>query len=649
MYRCSSVWPGVQDRGQVSYIGISERFLPSQTADKCLPFDFFIAYVYAVQIVNIGYECVTLKGGFWQFVREKNAHVSLKNVYRRFVETGRFRALQCEKQEVPPHIFYDSDVAKWLEAAAYLQAEFPDEGVRRIVDETVDTIVRNQLPCGYFNSYYQVYAPEKIFTERTAHELYCAGHLIEAAVALDKHGVNNKLLPAMKKYADYIYERFYVLRNAGFTTCGHPEIELALVRLFQYTGEDRYLRLAKFFLDERGVREEEIYPLTDRAYDQSHMPVREQREAEGHVVRALYLYIAMADVGRLTGDTSLLETCRILFDDIVRRKLYITGGAGSGWYGERFTIPYDLPNAEAYAETCAAIALAFFCGRLSDAGNHAEYHAVFERSLYNNILSGESSDGKAFFYVNPLEADAEYAAFTHTVPGRPFKPLLERLEVFHCSCCPPNLIRFFAQLGGFVYSEEGGVLFVNQYIDSEVSACGLHLLLETDLPYSGKVSITVRGKGRFACRIPVWQTEICRKADGTFLQPKSCDDYLYFEIDGEKKIEIVFGMRPRFVYANDCVRADSGRKAVEYGPFLLCAEEKDNGKKLFDVEIPSLEHAEVERTEYGVSVRVAAQRLCTGNALYSYAPPEKESCTLTLIPYYFWANRGKNDMQVWFL
>ena len=599
--------------------------------------------------MHIGYERVTLTDGFWQRLREKNARVSLKNIYRRFEETGRFAALRCERSDPPSHIFFDSDVAKWLEAAAYLQAEFPDEEVQAIIGETVRTIVKNQLPCGYFNSFYQVYKPDKIFTERTEHELYCAGHLIEAAVALDKCGVNRELLPAMERYADYIRERFFVRRDAGFVTCGHPEIELALVRLYEHTGKETYLSLAKFFLDERGRRAEEVYPVMDRAYDQSHLPVREQREAVGHAVRALYLYIAMADVGRLTGDEGLLSACRALFDDIVRSKLYLTGGVGSGWYGERFTLAYDLPNAEAYAETCAAIALALFCGRLADTGSRAAYHAVLERALYNNILAGESADGIGFFYVNPLEADARYAAYARTVPGMPFKPLSVRPEVFDCSCCPPNLVRFFGQIGGCIYREEDGVLFVDQFISSSVSACGIDLSFKTQMPYAGEVRLTAKGRGRIALRIPVWQTDISCKVNGRDVQPAAKDDYLFFDVDGETAVDVTFGMQPRFVYANAHVRADSGKKAVEYGPFVLCAEEADNGKGLFGVEIPSLEHAQVQRTQAGICVRLPARRTVADGALYSYLPPETRSFTLTLIPYYLWANRGENDMQVWFL
>lgn len=597
----------------------------------------------------IDHESVSLKDGFWKRVRALNATVSLKNIYRRFEETGRFDAIRCERREKPPHIFYDSDVAKWLEAAAYLQADYPDQDVRAIIDETVRTIVKNQLPCGYFNSFYQVYQPDKIFMERTEHELYCAGHLIEAAVALDKCGVNSDLLPAMCRYADYIFERFYVCRDTGFTTCGHPEIELALVRLYEHTGEKNYLTLAKYFLDERGKRAEEIYPNMDRAYDQSHMPVREQRDAVGHSVRALYLYSALADVGRLTGDEELLTACRALYDDIVRTKLYITGGVGSGWYGERFTIPYDLPNAEAYAETCAGIAFVFFCERMAMSGNRAGYHAALERTLYNNVLAGESLDGKAFFYVNPLEADAKYAAYARTVPGMPFKPLLERAEVFDCSCCPPNLVRLFGQIGGVIYGEEDGVLYVNQYISSEVSACGMKLSLTTDLPYAGIVSAELTGNGRVAFRIPAWQTSIGCTVNGTAVRPDERDGYLCFTVDGKTHVSLEFGIKPRFVYPNAHVRALCGRRAVEYGPLVLCAEAADNGGDLPAVEIPSLDDAAVERTEYGVRVRVPAYREISTQVLYTYLSPAREECELTLVPYYCWANRGENDMQIWFL
>ena len=382
----------------------------------------------------IDYDRVALTDGFWKEVRSRNAAVSLKNVYRRFAETGRFSAVACVRREDPPHIFYDSDVAKWLEAAAYLQKDYPDAEIRAIIDETVDTIARSQLACGYFNSYYQVYKPDKIFTERTEHELYCAGHLIEAAVALDACGVNGKLLAVMKKYAEYIYDRFYVKRDTGFTTCGHPEIELALVRLYTHTGERKWLTLAQFFIDERGKRAEEIYPTVDRTYDQSHKPVREQTEAVGHAVRALYLYIAMADVGRLTGDDTLVQVCETLFQDIVNKKMYITGGTGSSNVGERFTIAYDLPNQTAYSETCSAIALAFFAERMARIGNKAaarralSAHSGTRRSVRLFVLSAQSHPA--------VRADRRVRLW-----GRGRRPVRSSVHLFARICLRVRVIR----------------------------------------------------------------------------------------------------------------------------------------------------------------------------------------------------------------
>lgn len=275
--------------------------------------------------------------------------------------------------------------------------------MKELADEAIADICANQRADGYFNSYFQVYEPENIFKKRTEHELYCAGHLIEAAVALHESGADDRLYMAMQKYADYIYERFYVKKDTAFYTCGHPEIELALVKLYLSTGKKKYLDLSDYFVEERGRHDEETYAFTYPPYHQDHAPVREQKTAEGHAVRALYLYSAMADLAHIKGDASMAQACETLFRDITQKKMYITGGTGSTYHGEAFTFAYDLPNFYAYSETCSAIALAFFCARLAKLNNKAEYHAVFERVLYNNILAGESKDGKGFFYVNPLE------------------------------------------------------------------------------------------------------------------------------------------------------------------------------------------------------------------------------------------------------
>lgn len=596
----------------------------------------------------IQYQNVKFKRGFWEEIRERNARVSLMNVYRRFAETGRFFALRCVKEDLPSHIFYDSDIAKWLEGAAYLYSDYPDENVKKLIDETVEQIAASQLSCGYFNSYYQTYAPEKIFEERTGHELYCAGHLMEAAVALDENGLNGKLLTVMRKYADYIYERFYVKRDTGFTTCGHPEIELALVRLYRHTGEEKYLTLAKFFLDERGVRAEDIYLGRDRTYDQSHLPVREQEEAVGHAVRALYLYTAMADVGRLTDDKSLTNAAKRLFENVVHTKMYITGGTGSNYAGEWFTSSYDLPNEYAYSETCSAIALALLCGRLAEIENRAEYHEIVERVIYNNVLAGQSLDGKGFFYTNPLETNTAHIAFARAHKDYPYQPTAERVEVFGCSCCPPNLMRFFGEIGGLIYGTEGDSLLVNQYISSEVKEKGLALTVHSELPYGGKVEISAEGRGELKLRVPAWCADLSCTINGEPVQVAPTDGYITVFISAETLIQLDFHIRLRFVYANENVTENSGRKAVEYGPLVLCAEGVDNGGLLRNIVIPSLNGAEISR-ENGLRVTLPAKRLHSSNKLYSYAPPEIEDVSLTLIPYFAWANRGETDMQIWFL
>lgn len=596
---------------------------------------------------TIGYERVKI-GGFWGKIREVSARVSLPNIYARFEETGRFSALECKKTDPPSHIFYDSDVGKWLEGAAYLCRDYPDPALAKKAQKAVDRIVAAQLPCGYFNSFYQVYKPDKIFAERTEHELYCAGHLIEAAIALDESGLCPRLLPAMEGYADYIYERFFVKRDAKFVTCGHPEIELALARLFAYTKKEKYLTLAKFFLDERGTREEEIYAGRSRMYDQSHLPVREQREAVGHAVRALYLYTAMAEVGRAAGDETLLSAAQTLFENAVNTKMYLTGGTGASYEGENFAGEYELPNEYAYSETCSAIALALLCDRLYLARGGDGCDDVFERALYNNILAGRSWDGKAFFYTNPLEADLRHVRYAREQGDRRYQPLLTRKEVFDCSCCPPNLVRFFGRLGDFLYAEEGDSLFVRQYATSEVRTQSLSLKTVSELPYGGKVRFSVSGKGTLVLRIPAWCERYECEEGGKRTRFEATGKRHAFEVDGKREFTVDFLPRLRFVYANERVSEDAGRKAVTYGPLVLCAEGADNGGGLRTLALPAAE-GRAERKGDFLFFTLPAERLRTGDALYSFAPPVREKTEATLIPYFLWANRGENDMQIWFL
>ena len=598
---------------------------------------------------TIDFKQVEIGKGFIRDLQKLNAEVSVYNVYKRFEQTGRFRAMKCIRDDAhKPHIFWDSDIAKWLESVAYILAKKEDAQLKQWADEAIADICANQLPCGYFNSYFQVYEPENIFKKRTEHELYCAGHLIEAAVALHESGVDEKLYAAMIRYADYIYERFYVKKDAAFTTCGHPEIELALVRLYNSTADKKYLDLASFFIEDRGKHNEETYAFTYPIYHQDHAPVREQTTAEGHAVRALYLYIAMADVARIKGDGQLADVCEKLFQDIVGRKMYITGGTGSSYHGETFTFPYDLPNIFAYSETCSAIALAFFCERLAKLQNKAVYHEIFERVLYNNILAGESKDGKGFFYVNPLEMHENIYDYNEGLKTKLFCPIPERVEVFDCSCCPPNLTRFIESAGGFIYGTEGDAILVNQYISSKTQIGQTKLSLSSQMPYGGTATLRVEGTALLKLRVPAWNNGVSLKINGRKVEAGVHEGYLEIGCDGEVEIALDFHIRPKFVYANENVWYDNGRKAIEYGAMVLCGESADNGKNLRAVRVRSLAGAKAKVGDF-FTLEVRAERLKTSSALYSYQPPVAEPFTLKLIPYFSWANRGKGDMQLWWL
>lgn len=339
----------------------------------------------------LDYRQVNLTDGYLASKEEMNRKITINAVYDRFYDSGRITAFEFNSKEV--HYFWDSDVAKWMEGAAYILAKHPDEALQAKVEKLIDDIAAHQGADGYFNIYFTVREPDKRFTNRDCHELYCAGHLFEAAVAYAEATGRDRFLKCMEKYADYIYKVFVEEHSAGFVTPGHEEIELALVKMYRYTKSKKYLDLAAFFINERGKRAED-----ERGdYNQSHKPVREQTEVFGHSVRAVYLYTAMADLALELQDEALQKACKALYEDITKRKMYITGGIGSTCVGETFTRAYDLPNEEAYTETCAGIGLMFFCERMLALENCAAYADTIERVLYNGVLSGVSLDGARRF------------------------------------------------------------------------------------------------------------------------------------------------------------------------------------------------------------------------------------------------------------
>jgi DUF1680 family protein len=592
-----------------------------------------------------GYDKVDLTSGYLFEKQEMNRKVTVQSVYDRFDETGRIGAFDFnykEGDEIKPHIFWDSDVAKWMEGVAYILCKHDDPALREKIEALIAKIKEHQGEDGYFNIYFTVVEPEGRFKIRDKHELYCAGHLIEAAVAYAEATGKEEFLRLMEKYVSYIRKVFMEeaqdVVHAEFRTPGHEEIELALLRLYNYTKDPKHLELAAYFVNTRGAVEEQW----KTGYNQSHLPVREQTEALGHAVRALYLYSGMASLAKETGDEALIKACKALWKDLTLRKMYITGAYGSTYIGEAFTSAYDLPSDTAYAETCAAIAMIFFGNRMLELGNDADYADAIERSLYNGFLSGLSLDGRSFFYVNPLEINLS-ERFESEWGKRKFS-ITERVECFKCSCCPPNVVRLLASLGGYLYGQDGDTLYVNQYAASTLKDGSVSAKVETDYPRTGHVKVCASGVGRIALRIPSW----CEKF--TVNKPYVMEGgYAVVENDGET-VELSMDMTPVPIFADPRVIRAENRIAVMRGPVVYCAEAVDNGENLHAILVsPDFEAKEIFESEFGLpTLEIPAERKQNfEGVLYARRAPEKVPVTLKLIPYNAFANRGSSDMCVW--
>ena len=594
---------------------------------------------------KVEFNNIKITGGFWKERQDLIRNVTAKAVYDRFYDTGRIGAFKFDKNlEIKPHIFWDSDVAKWMEGVAYLIQEKSEPQLEKNVEDLIDLIEKNQDECGYFNIFFTVVEPENRFKNRDCHELYCAGHLMEAAVAYYYATGKRRFLDLMCKYADYIEKRFKIDKDTEFVTPGHQEIELALVKMYEATGEKRYLELSKFFIDERGKKPEFKYDWCKESYHQSHIPVREQKEAVGHAVRATYLYSAMADLALRYGDKDLQNACETIFDDIVNHKMYITGGIGSSKAGEAFTIPYDLPNLIAYTESCAAIGLILFAYRMLLLTNDVKYSHVIERAMYNGFLSSFSLDGKSFFYCNPLEVlpnlkkrDEELTEKTISMP------ITERVEVFFCSCCPPNIVRFVPSIGNYLYTYDQNAIYVHQFMESTSTVNGVTIEQKTAYPLNGKVEITVKGKNTRLCvRIPEYIENY---------QGENANGYAIFDMKDGETITLDFEMKPQLIEANPLVAFDSGKVALMRGPMVYCLEEVDNGKNLRDIRIDkNTEFTEfIDTSLNALCIEANAYRRKPTNSLYAKLSNERIKIKAKFIPYYTFANRGESEMTVWFL
>ncbi len=586
------------------------------------------------------YKEALLTGGYLQDKETLNRKITIDAVYNRFYDTGRITAFNFDSKDV--HIFWDSDVAKWMEGAAYILGIHPDKELEEKVESLIDCIEKNQCEDGYFNIYYTVVEPQARFSNRDCHELYCAGHLFEAAVAYAEATGKERFLHLMEKYADHIYRVFVEERSAKFMTPGHQEIELALVKMYRYTGKKKYLDLSAHFINTRGHNESDGL----NAYNQSHLPVRNQTTAEGHAVRAMYMYAAMADLAYELGDKQLLSACEALYDDVVNTKMYITGGIGSCHLGETFANPYDMPNEEAYNETCAGIGLMFFCQRMLKLQNKATYADTIERVFYNGVLSGISLDGKSFFYENPLEITMANH-FKNDFGERRF-PITQRLECFGCSCCPPNINRLFAVLSEYIYGLDGDTLFINQFADSTLKSGSIEATMHTNYPRDGKITINAKGVQKIAVRIPSWCDSFTINAEYT-----TKDGYAII-CNCDSDVVVDFDMTPFAVRSRAAVVKDVGKLCIQAGPIVYCAESIDNCNTGENLHAVTISHDFTSKVSYDESIGlnvldISAYRYVDSDKLYSRAKDrDLKPITLRMIPYSAFANRGECDFLTWF-
>lgn len=603
---------------------------------------------------------VDLHDGFWKKRYDLNKNVSIRSVRDRFEDSGRNDALRFNflKTGKKPHHFYDSDVAKWIEGVAYImekdRASMAEH--EKLIEELIDCMEAAQRDDGYLNSYFQQIEPENIFTIRDKHELYCAGHIIEAAVAYYHATGKDRLLKIAERICDCIWDAFFEKKTAAFATPGHEEIELALFRLYECTGKERYREMAEGFLTRRG--KEGIPDIESRpnTYAQDDTDIYSVTDVQGHSVRALYLYCGAADMALHANDQKLKAAMDRAFYDIVDRKMYITGGTGSTNVHEGFTLAYDLPNADAYSESCAAIALALFAMRLRRMERRADYGDVIERVLYNNGLSSTSQSGEEFFYSNPLEFRVDENERRLNIYHRGKKcyaPIRERVKLFKCSCCPPNINRFFAFFPELICVDGAEGACIEQYIPATVRSAYGTVKLEGDYVMRGCVSVSCKDytAKSILLRVPAWCRSVEVKKNGKILETAVVDGYLEIPAEREMTLELDFHIAPVLVASNPDVSANAGRVALCYGPVVYCLEGVDNGASLNRISVDAGVTKNVKLTPdfHGMySIETDGYRLLDQSSLYlSLDALKEEQVKLKWIPYFAFANRGECDMQVW--
>lgn len=610
---------------------------------------------------------VKITDPFWSGYFDRLVEVTLPHEFNEIVGTGRLanleRAADRETGGFQGIYFNDSDVYKWLEAVGYALALRPNAALKQMADRSIQAIEKAQEPDGYLNTYFQLEHPEQKWKNLGAmHEMYCGGHLIEAGVAWHEALGDDRLLGVSKRFADHVDATFGPGKRRGY--CGHEEIELALVRLGEATGEARYTDLARWMVEERGgpdsPLEAELKTPAIQAispwmkdhleeggtyngeYSQDHAPIREHTQIVGHAVRAMYLYMAATDLADAKGDDALESALVRIWDNLTKRRMYVTGGIGPSAANEGFTADYDLPNLTAYAETCAAVGLILWAERLGRMTGNSEYLDVLERALYNGAISGISLKGDAFFYDNPLESDGRH----------------ERTAWFGCACCPPNIARLLGQIGRLAVGESESAVTFHLPIALEAETAHGTFKVTGKYPYEGNVEIAVTPKvaGPFAVRvrIPGWSDDVSFDLEG-FDEPAEYENgYAIFNRVWKTGdvLKIDLGMEAKWVESNPRVRGNLGRVALTKGPLVYCGEDRDLGfdPRLLTVDTEALPET-VPNKALGVpslTVEGTVEDEAFPDELYAeIGTADLREVSGAFIPYFAWNNRGKSAMQVW--
>lgn len=615
----------------------------------------------------VPFTSVKVTDQFWGQRLKANREVTIPLAFSKCEETGRYdnfvkAAHPSEDYKVGGYSFDDTDVYKTIEGASYLLQTYPDKKLKKYIDSVLVIVAAAQEPDGYLFTARTMNPKhphewagsrrwEKV--EELSHEFYNLGHMVEGAIAHYQATGQRNFLDIAIRYADCVCREIGDNPGQQVRVPGHQIAEMALAKLYTVTGDRKYLDQAKFFLDKRGY--------TDRRdeYSQAHKPVVEQDEAVGHAVRAAYMYSGMADVAALTGDSAYIRAIDRIWDNIVSKKYYITGGIGATSQGEAFGKNYELPNMSAYCETCASIGNVYLNYRLFLLHGESKYYDVLERTLYNGLIAGVSLDGGSFFYPNPLESMGQH----------------QRQPWFGCACCPSNVSRFIPSLPGYVYAVKDNQVYVNLYLSNKatlkIGRKSVTLSQETRYPWNGDIALTVdkNSAGRFAMklRIPGWvrnqvvPSDLYTYTDGKRLSYQvkvngelqeaelGADGYFTVTRQWKKgdKVELHFDMEPRVVKANARVEADRGRVAVERGPLVYCAEWPDNDFDVLSVLLnrqPSFTVTEKPDLLYGLNqIQTPAQTL----KYDAEGRLSVQDVTLTLIPYYAWAHRGSGRMALW--